>query len=99
MWSDDIVVMLLMHDFYSKFTGGRAIADATQTSSVLLAISLDSKDAVQQFAETAKQHGGDYYEVDMGAPADMMYSLQVSDPDGNTWEPMWMNTNFAPHKI
>lgn len=97
MWSDDIVAMLLVHDFYKKFLGDKDIADTAKTNSVLLALSLESKDAVQQFADTAKQNGGNYYAVDMGAPADMMFNLEVSDPDGNTWEPMWMNPDFEPH--
>lgn len=97
MWSEDIVVMLLVHDFYKKFIGSKDIADTSKTNSVLLAISLESKDEVQQFADVAKQNGGDYYEVDMGTPADMMFSLEVSDPDGNMWEPMWMNSSFEPH--
>lgn len=95
-WSDDIVVMLLKHDFYQKFPRNRTIADTTTTSAVLLAIALESKEAVQQFADTAKAHGGDYYQVDSGAPADMMFGYEVEDPDGHIWEPVWMNPNFLP---
>ena len=65
-WSDDIFVMLLKHDFYKKFLKGKDIADATQTNAVLLAVSLDTKEDVQKFADTAKQNGGDYYQVEMG---------------------------------
>jgi predicted lactoylglutathione lyase len=97
-WSDDIVVMLLVHDFYKKFLDGKDIADTTKTNSVLLAISFDTKDAVQEFADIAKQNGGNFYQVDMGTPAEMMFSLEVCDPDGNTWEPMWMDPNFVPHE-
>lgn len=95
-WSDDIFVMLLTHDFYKKFIQDRDVADPAKTSGVILAISLDSKEAVQEFAETAKQHGGDYYRVDMGMPEDMMFGLEVLDPDGNHWEPLWMSSNFNP---
>jgi predicted lactoylglutathione lyase len=96
-WSDEIFVMLLTHDFYKKFLKDQHIADTTQTNSALLALSLDSKEAVQKFAETAKQNGGDYYQVDMGTPENMMFGLEVLDPDGNHWEPVWMNSNFNPH--
>ena len=95
-WSDDIFVMLLTHDFYKKFIKGKAIADPTKVSGVLLAISLDSKEAVQTFADTAKQNGGDYYHVDMGAPEDQMFGYEVQDPDGNGWEPIWMSPDFNP---
>mgnify|MGYP001159300497 FL=1 len=97
MWSEDIVVMILKYDFYKKFLGQKSIADTKTTNSVLLALSMDSKEDVQKFADTAKQNGGDYYQVDMGVPEDMMFGYEVSDPDGNTWEPMWMNASFEPH--
>lgn len=95
MWSNNIVVMLLKHDFYKKFIGEKEVADTAQTSSVLLALSLDSKEDVQKFADVAKENGGDYYRVDMGIDSDMMFSYEVEDPDGHTWEPMWMNADFV----
>lgn len=95
-WSEDIVVMLLSHDFYQKFPRNRTIADTRTTSAALLAISLESREAVQQFADTAKAHGGDYYQVDSGASADMMFGYEVEDLDGHIWEPVWMNPNFLP---
>jgi hypothetical protein len=96
VWSDDISVMLLNHDFYKSFIGNKVIADTKQSSGVLLCLSMDSVEAVQQFADTAKQNGGDYYQVDNGVPAEMMFGLEVQDLDGHTWEPMWMNSDFNP---
>jgi predicted lactoylglutathione lyase len=96
VWSDTIFVMLLMHDFYKSFLSDKEIADTKQTNSVLLSLSMESKEAVQQFADTAKQNGGDYYQVDNGAPADTMFGYEVQDLDGHTWEPMWMSTDFEP---
>ncbi len=95
-WSDEIFVMLLTHDFYKKFLKNRTIADTAQSSGVLLALSLESKEAVQEFADNAKQNGGDYYQVDMGVPEDMMFGYEVRDPDGNQWEPVWMSPDFNP---
>mgnify|MGYP003609773266 CR=1 FL=1 len=95
MWSNNIVVMLLKHDFYKKFIGEKEVADTARTSGVLLALSLDSKEDVQKFADVAKENGGDYYCVDMGIDSDMMFSYEVEDPDGHTWEPMWMNADFV----
>ena len=95
-WSDDIFLMILTHDFYKKFIKDKDIADASKASGVLLAISLDTKEDVQKFADTAKENGGDYYRVDMGMPEDMMFGLEVQDPDGNNWEPVWMSPNFNP---
>ncbi len=96
MWSDDIIIMLVSHEFYRKFIGDKEISDTHKTSSVLIALTLESREAVQKFADTAKANGGDYYHVDMGAPEDMMFGYEVTDPDGNILEPVWMNHNFIP---
>lgn len=96
MWSDDIIVMLLKHDFYKRFIRDKNIIDAKTTSGALLAISLDSKEAVQKFADTAKENGGDYFKVDMGMPEDQMFGYEVEDPDGHHWEPVWMTPDFNP---
>lgn len=96
MWTDDIVFMLLSEDFYKKFIGSKEVADPHHTSGALIALSLDSKEDVQTFADTAKANGGDYYRIDMGVPDDMMFGYEVEDPDGNQLEPVWMNPNFVP---
>jgi predicted lactoylglutathione lyase len=95
-WSDEIIVMLLKHDFYKRFIRDKQIIDAKSTSGVLLAINLESKEAVEQFAETAKQLGGDYFQIDMGVPADQMFGYEVEDLDGHHWEPVWMSPTFNP---
>ena len=95
-WSEEIVVMLLKHEFYSKFLKGKDVIDASKTSGVLLALSFDSKEEVQKFADTAKQNGGDFFKGDYGAPEDMMFGYEVLDPDGHQWEPVWMNSDFDP---
>jgi predicted lactoylglutathione lyase len=97
MWSDEIVVMLLTQECYKGFLRDKEIADTTKTSSVLLAISLDSKEEVQKFADTAKANGGDFYKSGPEMPEEMMFSYDVEDLDGHVWEPMWMNLNFDPH--
>lgn len=89
-WSDNIVVMLLKHDFYKRFIADKQIIDAKTTSGVLLALSFDSKEEVQRFADTAKASGGDYFKVDMGLPDDQMFGYEVLDPDGHQWEAVWM---------
>jgi predicted lactoylglutathione lyase len=95
-WSDDIFVMLVTHDFYRLFIQDREVADPGKTSGVLLAVSCDSKEDVQKFADTAKQNGGNAYRVDMGMPEDSMFGYEVQDPDGNQWEPVWMSPDFNP---
>lgn len=99
LWSEDIAVMLLLPNFYRKFLREKEVADTTKTSSVLLALPMETKEEVQKFADIAKKNGGDYFQVDMGVPADMMFGYEVEDPDGNTWEPMWMNDDFNPQEL
>ncbi len=97
MWSDDIIVMLLARDFYKTFIREKAVIDPQGTSGVLLAINLESKEAVQQFAETAKANGGDYFTAGPETPSDQMFGYEVTDPDGHQWEPVWMSPDFNPH--
>jgi predicted lactoylglutathione lyase len=96
MWTDQIILMILHKDFYKKFIGNKDVIDAHTTSGALIALSLDTKEAVQEFADAAKANGGDYYRVDMGAPEAMMFGYEVTDLDGNQLEPVWMNENFVP---
>ncbi|MCW4463098.1 VOC family protein [Sphingomonas sp. BT-65] len=89
MWSENIVVMLLVRDYYSTFTT-KPIADAHATSAMLIALSQDSREAVDAIVEKAGANGG---QADVRAPQDLgfMYGRSFADPDGNVFEPMWMN--------
>lgn len=91
-WSDTIVVMLLDRAFYETFTD-KPIGDAHATSSVLLCISRDSRDAVDRITEAAIAAGGH----EPRKPQDMgfMYGRAFEDPDGHTWEPMFMDMAAA----
>lgn len=89
VWSDDIVIMLLTHEFFATFTQ-KNIADAQTTTEVLIALSRDSRDDVDAMTEAAASAGG---QADIRAPQDMgfMYSRSFQDPDGHIFEPMWMD--------
>jgi predicted lactoylglutathione lyase len=92
--SDTIHVMLLTHAFYSSFTG-KPIADAHQTSQVLLCLSADSREAVDTTLDAASAAGG---QTDVGLkqePNAMMYGRDFEDPDGHSWEVMWMDPAAA----
>ena len=92
--SDSIYVMLLKHDFYSTFTG-KPIADAHQSSQVLLALSVDSPNDVDALVEKAGTAGG---KMDPGPRQDMggmMYERSFEDPDGHHWEAVWMDPKAA----
>jgi predicted lactoylglutathione lyase len=92
--SDTIHVMLLTHDFYKTFTG-KPIADAHQSSQVLLALSADSKADVDATIGKASAAGG---RADPGPKQEMgelMYGRSFEDPDGHHWEVMWMDAAAA----
>lgn len=95
-WSDEIVFMLVTHEFYEQFLKGKTIADTKKTSAALVALTVDSREAVQAFAETAKANGGDWHSAAPNEGLDFMVSYEVQDLDGNTLEPVWMKPNFEP---
>jgi uncharacterized protein len=89
MLSDAIVVMLLTHDRYRHFTK-RPIGDARRDSQALLALSVDSRDAVDTTLTRVVASGGS---ADPNPPQDhgFMFSRSVEDPDGYVWEIVWMD--------
>jgi len=94
VWSDTIYVHLLTHGFYSGFTA-KPIADAHAGSAMLVALSFDSREAVDEMMARAEAAGG---KVDVRPVQDMgfMYSRAFDDPDGNTYEPFWMDMSGMP---
>ncbi len=94
VFSETISVMLLKHPFYSTFTS-KPIADAHQSSQVLLCLSADSVAEVDATADKAGAAGG---VKDPGPKQDMggmMYGRSFEDPDGHHWEIMWMDSAAA----
>ena len=93
--SDTISVMLLTHPFYATFTR-KPIADANNSSQVLLCISCESPAEVDKITDAAGSAGGkiDVSQTDQtkGGP---MYGRDFEDLDGHQWAPMWMDPEFA----
>lgn len=89
VWSDTIVFQLLTHEFYSTFTA-KPIADADETSGMLIALSCENRDEVDALVEVAAGAGG---AADPREPEDhgFTYVRTFEDPDGHTFEPMWMD--------
>lgn len=92
VFSETINVMLLTHDKFSQFTP-KKIADANEVSEVLICISADSREAVDDIAGKALAAGG----REPRDPQDygFMYSRSFEDLDGHIWEPMWMDAVAA----
>ncbi|MFC8276478.1 VOC family protein [Streptomyces sp. NPDC057271] len=88
--SDTIFAMLLTEPKFKEFTApGKEIADATRTSEVLLALSAESREKVDELADGALAAGGSPAKepLDYGT----MYGRSFTDPDGHHWEVMWMD--------
>jgi uncharacterized protein len=92
VFSETIHVMLLTHDKYRQFTIKR-IADARETSEVLIAITLESRAEVDDIADRAVAGGG--REARPAEDHGWMYSRPFEDPDGHVWEPVWMDYEAA----
>ena len=94
VFSDTIHVMLLTHDKWATFTK-KPISDAKAASEVMLALSCDSRDAVNAMADAAAKAGG---VTDCNPPKDygFMLNRNIEDPDGHVWEAMWMDPKGMP---
>jgi predicted lactoylglutathione lyase len=86
--SDTIVAMLLTKEKYAQFTK-KEIADARKSSEVLLALSAESREKVDELVEKALAAGGSV----AGDTQDLgfMYGRSFDDLDGHTWEVVWMD--------
>ncbi len=91
--SDTIYAMLLDHGRFQDFTS-RKIADARETTEVLLALSMDSREAVDEMLRKAEEAGGKAFRE----PADhgFMYERSFEDLDGHVWEIFWMDPANVP---
>lgn len=91
--SDDIFVMLLVEPFFRSFIK-KEIADASRTTEVLVCLSCDSREEVDDMVRKAVAAGGK-------APNPVqdhgfMYTHGFEDLDGHIWELAWMDPNAAP---
>ena len=91
--SDTIHAMLLTHEKYKQFTS-KKIVDAKTASEVLICVSADSRDEVDDLVKKAIGAGGT---ADPTPVQDFgfMYGRSYEDPDGHIWEVMWMDMAAA----
>ena len=88
--SDTIYAMLLTTEAMGRFVPkGKSIADANKTTEVLLAISFDSKDAVDAIYDKVIAAGG--AEARPTEDHGFMYGRSFNDLDGHIWEVFWMD--------
>jgi uncharacterized protein len=86
--AEDIFVMLLTKEKFKTFTP-KEICDATKSTEVLLALSFESRERVDELVRQAVAAGGTTY----NEPQDhgFMYSHGFQDLDGHIWEIFYMD--------
>jgi len=90
---ENIYAMLLVESFFNTFTG-KAVSDAAKTTEVLTALSLGTRDEVDNIADKALASGGspNMDPQDHG----WMYSRSFQDLDGHIWELLYMDESRLP---
>jgi len=85
--SEDIYVMLLTQEKFKTFTP-KAICDATKSTEVLVCLSCESRENVNDMVRKAVGGGGTTY----NEPQDhgFMYGHGFQDLDGHIWELIYM---------
>jgi predicted lactoylglutathione lyase len=85
--SDAIFVMLVIETFFKTFTQ-KAVADATKSTEVLVGLSCESREKVDDLVKKAVAGGG----TSPRDPQDhgFMYGHGFEDLDGHIWELMYM---------
>ena len=85
--SEDIFVMLLSHAKFMSFTP-KPICDATKSTEVLVCLSCESRDQIDDMVRKALAAGGTTY----NQPQDhgFMYAHGFQDLDGHIWELVYM---------
>ena len=93
VWSEAINFMLLTNAKWHTFTS-RPIPPKT-SSEVMLALSCDSRDAVDAMSGAAAANGG---AADINPIEDhgFMYTRDLADPDGHALGAMWLDMAAIP---
>lgn len=93
--NDNTFAMLLVEKYFQTFTK-KTLVDAHKQVEVLVALSLDSREAVDKMAKAALAAGG----TETRDPQDLgfMYNRALADPDGHVWEYFWMDPNGPPQE-
>jgi uncharacterized protein len=89
---ENIFSMLLTEPFFQTFTD-RKIIDARTSVEVLVALSADSREAVDKHVDAATAAGGrNLKTLDYG----WMYNRSYADLDGHVWEIAYMDITKVP---
>jgi predicted lactoylglutathione lyase len=86
--SEQAYVMLLVEGRFADFTT-KPVVDARVSTEAILAVSAESREAVDAFADAALNAGA----TRANEPMDhgFMYGRSFNDLDGHVWEVIWMS--------
>jgi predicted lactoylglutathione lyase len=92
--SESIFVMLLTHAKWATFTS-KPIVDARRESEVMLALSAENRELVDQITAAAGANGG---KADVNPKQDhgFMYGRSFEDVDGHIWECVFVDMPQIP---
>jgi predicted lactoylglutathione lyase len=93
VWSDTISFMLLTHEKWRSFTA-RPLPPQGSTG-VMLALSCESRAAVDEMANAALAHGG-IADINPVEDHGFMYTRDLADPDGHAIGAMWLDMSAFP---
>ncbi len=92
VWDENVFFMVLTREFFATFTD-KEIADPSTTAQVQIALSRESREAVDTIAEAALASGGT--EPRPAQDYGFMYSRDIDDPDGNSLGFIFMEPQAA----
>lgn len=89
---DNMYAMLLTEDYFKTFTK-KDLSNAVNTTEVILALSAESREQVDEIVNQALAAGG----APSNDPVDhgFMYGWSFQDPDGHLWEVMYMDQSHV----
>ena len=92
--SEDTSVMLMVEPFFKGFIEPRDVADTSRSREVLVGLSAESREQVDDLAEKALAAGGQA----LGEPEDQgfMYMRGFVDLDGHQWSFIHMDMSAIP---
>ncbi|EJL64157.1 VOC family protein [Flavobacterium sp. CF136] len=93
---ENINAMLLVEEFYKTFTN-KQICNTATTSEVLISISVETREEVDEMIEKVVKAGGSEYmkTQDYG----WMYHRTFLDIDGHHWEIFFMDESQIPDQV
>jgi uncharacterized protein len=92
--SDDTSVMLVVEPFFQGFISPQGVTDTSQNREVIVGLSAESREQVDELADKALAAGGRA----LGEPDDQgfMYMRGFCDLDGHQWSFIYMDMSAIP---